>query len=147
MHLSFYMPRVELVKQQGVTLIEVMVSMVIISMLVVLGVSTHRASVVKSQQNVGREFASHLITLQERHYAEQLTYTLNPEALGLEVPFESRPAYYSAAFQNCEGEAVNACVQVQVIPTTHHGDDNHLVIEANTRSLWREQENGPEPTE
>lgn len=123
---------------KGVTLIELVVVLAIVGILAAYGVSNHRQAVVASQQNVGREFANNLILLQERYYTEAQTYTLDRATVGLPSPFESNPAYYSAVYENCPGETTASCVQVRATPTTHFGNDNSLVIVANTRSLWTE---------
>jgi type IV pilus assembly protein PilE len=137
-HRAYATQHVRQRSEQGITLIELIVVLAILSMVASFAVGIYRNAVVASRQNVGREFASGLIALQERYYTEQQTYTLDDATQGLASTQVSEPPFYSASFEDCNGETVASCVQVRVVPAAPYNVDNTLVIVTNTRSVWTE---------
>jgi type IV pilus assembly protein PilE len=102
-------------KQQGLTLVEVLIAIVIVGILAGVAIPTYQNTVSKSRRADGIALAMGLAAREERHFMQYGTYTTDiTGATGLNAPAESSEGFYTAAVAACGGGTIATCFTVMV---------------------------------
>ncbi len=110
--------------QQGFTLTEALLTVLIIGILAAIAIPAYQSSVVKSRRVAAHTLALDLAAREERFFLQRNTYTaeLGAEGLGLEseeVTSTGRFVYtpdrrYRANIRECDGGQIESCFRVRV---------------------------------
>ncbi len=99
---------------RGFTLIELMIVVAVLGVLLLLVLPGYTESVRKSQRADGMRFLMELASRQERFYAQNGTYTDDPNDLGLESTTSSE-GHYSLTVASC-GAGIATCYKLTATP-------------------------------
>ena len=93
--------------EQGFTLIEVMITVVIIGILASIAYPSYIDYVVKSGRSEGVAAVMKVANLQEQYYLDNRSYALDMKSLGLDNdPFETEHGYYTVDFLSDDAKNV-----------------------------------------
>jgi type IV pilus assembly protein PilE len=105
--------------QRGFTLIELMITVVIIAILASVAYPSYNRYVVKTRRTEGRNLLAEIRAEQERYYSQRNTYTTDLSALGLTVTgggVLSENGHYSVSAAACSGSTIASCVMLTAAP-------------------------------
>lgn len=117
-------------KEQGVTIIELLVVVVIIGILFTTALPAYREYVLVANRSEGISAISDILDAQERFYAANSQYTTNITQLGFASnPLITRTGLYSVAAQSCAAGTLAQCVQVTATARGEQVPDGNLVFD------------------
>lgn len=103
-------------KQQGFTLIELMIAVVIVGILAAIAYPSYTEYVLKSNRAEGKAHLLEAMQAQERHYSQTMSYQDDITKL-VGVSVASTTNKYRLSIEKCTGAAdVKRCVLLQVTP-------------------------------
>jgi len=101
-------------KQNGFTLIELMIVVAIIGILAALAYPSYQESVTKARRADGMALLTEIVNAQERYFTQNNTYTTDLTDLGYPsaTNVESEEGFYKATASVCTGATITTCVNV-----------------------------------
>jgi type IV pilus assembly protein PilE len=84
-----------MINQKGFTLIEVMITVVIVGILAAIAYPSYTSFVTKSGRSEGVAAVMRVSNLQEQYYMDNRSFAENMTELGLSEPFLTESGYYS----------------------------------------------------
>ncbi len=118
-------------QQQGVTLIELMIAVVIISILASVALPSYDQYVKKSRRSDGAAQLSRIMQQQERFFLNNMTYTEDLSDLGYDTSggaVESQEGYYNISADTCDGVPITRCVLLTADPLAGQEEDGALTL-------------------
>lgn len=116
--------------QQGFTLIELMIVVVIVGILASVAMPAYDNYVRKGKRGEGISAIQTVLEAQERYYADHRTYASNLTDLGLANPYITQQKIYSLTAASCAG-GLTQCVEITATAIGGQVKDGNLV--ANTQ--------------
>lgn len=113
-------------RQQGFTLIEIMIAVAIIGILAAIAIPSYNNSRLKGNRSDGLAILNEVMQAQERFAAANGTYTTNMTAMGYVANQPSDKGYYQVSAATC-GAGINIAVCVNLTARaqgTQRDDDN-----------------------
>ncbi len=114
--------------QRGVTLIELVITMVIVSIIAAIAIPSYSSYIQRSRRAEAKTALLDMASLEERYFSTSNTYTANPQNLGYTaaaVPFTIGNGYYQIT-------AINVIAAVAPLNTTSVGTPASYTITATT---------------
>jgi len=111
-------------KEQGFTLMELMIAVVIVGILAAFALPSYFEQVERSRQTEGQALLARILQGQERYFTENLTYTSTLTDLGYnsDTNIESEEGYYKVSAGVCDAPStpnvITGCVKVSGTSTT-----------------------------
>ena len=134
-------------RQQGVTLIELMIVLVIVSILAAVAIPSYRDHLRRGARSAGQQFLQEMAQKQEQYFLDQRAYSnlVGPPgtAGSLNMDFANSPAakYYQAPVITLQaGPPVGYLLSMQPAAGTVVATDGTLVLD-NLQRRWREVDN------
>lgn len=117
-------------RSHGFNLIELMVTIVIISILAAVALPSYRGYVTKSNRTDGTSALLRLMDLQERYFSNQFppTYTDDLTNLGLDDPQITENEKYSIEAAPCAGSTITNCVLLTATALNDQVSDGNLTL-------------------
>lgn len=103
--------------QQGFTLIEVMIVVVIVGILLAVALPSYQEALRKGRRADGIDKLLELANRQEQFMLDRSTYTANLADLGYDAPFVSDEGHYSMTVAACAGGSIDRCYTLTATPT------------------------------
>lgn len=119
------------VKQQGFTIVEIMIVVAIVSILMTIAMPSYQKHVRKGKRGEGIGAIQMVLEAQERYYADHRTYANTLTKLGLSNPYITEQSIYSLTLGACSGQALTQCVEVTATALGGQAQDGNLI--ANTQ--------------
>lgn len=118
-------------KNRGVNLIELMVTVAIISIIAAIALPSYTNYVTETNRAEGTSSLMRIMDLQERYYLNQFppSYTTNLTDLGLNNPQVTENGNYSISAAAC-GDGIASCVQLTATAMGSQVDDGDLVVDS-----------------
>lgn len=115
-------------KETGFTLIEVLVVVVIIALLATFAWPAYQDHVRKARRSEGVELLNRVMQAQERYFTNNLTYTADLTDMGFasEENLPTDGGWYRVSAAACDGETIQACVQLTAAAQDDQGVDGDL---------------------
>jgi len=100
--------------QNGFTLIELMIVVVIIGILAMVAYPSYQESITKTRRADGMALLTEIVNAQERYFTQNNTYTTDLTDLGYPsaTNVESEEGFYKATAAVCAGATITTCVNV-----------------------------------
>ncbi|MGQ9426585.1 type IV pilin protein [Gilvimarinus sp. F26214L] len=118
-------------KAGGFTLIEVMITCVIVAILAAFAYPMYQDSVAKSRRSDGIGMLNQVMQAQERYFTREMTYTDKLKGLGYnnDSAEPSAEGYYKVTAGACAaGVALSECVLVTAVPQGQQAGDGNLTL-------------------
>lgn len=122
----------QFVKSKGVTLIELMIVVVILSILAAFAVPSYQAFVLEGKRTEGTAELLRIMDMQERFYTNQFPprYTTDLTELGYGAdPVVTESGYYSISAAAC-GAGITSCVALTADAQAEVADDGDLTLDS-----------------
>lgn len=120
--------------QQGFTLIELMIVVVIIGILSSVAMPAYDNYVRKGKRGEGISAIQMILEAQERYYADHRTYTSDLTKLGLANPYITPQNAYSLSAASCAG-GLTQCVEITAAAQGGQAKDGNLVANTQGKKL------------
>ncbi len=118
--------------QRGVTLIELMVVIVIVSILAAVAIPSYEDSVRKSRRTEAQTALTSVLQQQERFFMNNMTYSTDLAAVGFtnlsSGSFVSENGFYNVAASTCAGTPIARCVLLTATPQLGQADDGNMTL-------------------
>lgn len=116
--------------QQGVTLIELLIAIVIVGLLMSVAVPAYQNSTLKTRRSDGVAILNDIMQAQERWYTQQQTYTttLTDLGYGVDASVPSREGFYQVTAAACAGTTIDQCVQLTATAQGAQVEDGNLTF-------------------
>lgn len=118
--------------EQGLTLIELMIVIVIVSILLAVAIPSYDESVRKSRRSEGMSLLASVIQQQERFFLNNMTYTEDLSELGYNNvsagALLSENGFYQVTAAVCGASPIARCVELTATPQDTHADDGNLTL-------------------
>ena len=112
-------------KQQGFTLIEIMIVMVIIGVLSALSLPSYTAYTLKANRTDGWTMMNEIMQAQERFVVDNDVYTVNLTQMGYLASQPSIDGYYIITAEGCTVGPISECVRLRATALLEQrADDN-----------------------
>jgi|SRR5690554_811279 len=121
-------------KQQGFTLIELMITVVIVGILASIAVPSYENYVRKGKRGEGISAIQMILEAQERYYADHRSYTNDLTKLGLASPYISPQGFYSVTAKAC-GNGLTQCVEITAAGVGGQAKDGNLVADTRGKKV------------
>jgi len=110
-------------KQQGFTLLELMIAVLVIGILSAFGIPAYLNQVESSRETDGQALITRIMQDQERYYTENLTYTTDFKDMGYSISngMNSDEGYYTVSASTCASPSpttIDGCVLLTGTSTT-----------------------------
>ncbi len=119
-------------RQLGVTLIELMIALVIISILVAVAIPSYENSVRKSRRAEAQSALMTVMQQQERFFMNNMTYSTDLGAVGFSNlesgNVVSENDFYQISASTCAGTPIARCVLLTATPQLTHNDDGNMTL-------------------
>jgi type IV pilus assembly protein PilE len=110
----------QLNRNQGFTLIEIMIALVIVSILVAFGFPSYRDYVIRSNRSDGHSALIEAAALQERYFLDNNSYT----ASMADLKYETSPeGYYALTAAAGDCGSIALCFKLTAVPQGNQVDD------------------------
>jgi type IV pilus assembly protein PilE len=126
--------------QRGITLIELLIALAIISLLTITALPNYQAFVSKGRRADGQALLLHIATLQERWFTENMTYASSLSALGYAAEVHtSEKGYYTVTLLDPTAAAavlqsscpITSCYVAEATPVGGQAGDGKMALAAN----------------
>lgn len=119
-------------RSKGMTLIEVMIVVVIVSILAAIAIPSYQSYVLETKRSEGTGELMRIMDLQERYYLNQFppSYVEDLTELGLADPFKTENEYYSISAKACSGATIGNCVTLTATAQAEVADDGDLTLDS-----------------
>lgn len=117
---------------RGFTLIELMITLVIISILAMIAVPAYNSSITKARRTDGQSALMDVMAKQERYFTENNTYTTNLAQLPADTTSEE--GFYTITAGAC-GSGIDSCVILTATPTGAQASDGNLTYNSRGQKL------------
>jgi type IV pilus assembly protein PilE len=126
-------------RQNGVTLIELMIAVVVIAILVAVAYPSYRQQIVRGARSAGQQFLLDIAQRQEQFLLDQRRYAIGPDELNLSVPDEVSTRYLPPVFEVTKCGAPPPCYTITLtpIPGGLMDSDSALIINS-LGQRWRD---------
>lgn len=104
-------------KQQGFTLVEIMIVVVIVAILASIAYPSYRNYVLRTNRAEGAAHIMRVLQAQERHHSQNMAYTTTLDDLGIPISSETN-RYSISTMAACSGSTIARCVSVTATATT-----------------------------
>ena len=116
-------------KSAGFTLIELMITVVIIGIIVAVAMPSYLEQMLKAKRSDGHSKIMDTMARQERFFTENNSYTLDMTALGYAAdPVDSDEGHYKVDGAACAGSTIAQCVILTATAQGAQADDGNLTI-------------------
>lgn len=105
-------------KQQGFTLVEIMIVVVIVAILASIAYPSYRNYVLRTNRAEGAAHIMRVLQAQERHHSQNMTYTTTLTDLGIPISSETNRYSISTMAVCSEDIPIARCVSVTATATT-----------------------------
>lgn len=119
-------------KHSGFTLIELMITLAIVSILAMIAVPAYNSSVTKARRADGQTALMDVMAKQERFFTENNTYTTNLAALPADA--SSQEGFYTVSAAAC-GTGIDSCVILTATPAAAQASDGNLTYDSRGQKL------------
>jgi type IV pilus assembly protein PilE len=127
-------------KQVGFTLIELMITIVIIGVLAAIAYPSYLKQVKKSRRSDGESALMSVMQSEERYFSDHLTYTTNTALLDnySTNPVVSDGGYYKVAASTCAAPnaALTNCILLTATPQGAQAGDGNLTLDSLGNKSW-----------
>lgn len=117
-------------KQTGFSLIELMVTVVIIGIITSVAVPSYQRYVVEASRIEGMTALLDIMRLQEDYFANNLTYTDNLVNLNYTGPVETDSGRYLITADECTGLELTDCIELTATAQFAQSEDGNLVLDS-----------------
>ena len=114
----------------GFTLIEVMIVVALVAILAAIAYPSYQSQLLDARRADGQEFLLQTMSLQERFYTENNTYTDDLTDLGYDNATNepSGDEFYRVTAAQCGAEALTACVLLTAVAQPAQAADGDLTL-------------------
>lgn len=119
-------------KDSGFTLIELMITVVILSILAMVAVPAYNSSVTKARRTDGQSALMEVMAKEERYFTENNTYTTNLAQLPADAT--SDEGFYTVSAAAC-GSGIDSCVILTATPGGAQASDGNLTYDSRGQKL------------
>lgn len=109
----------------GFTLIELMIVIAVVAILASIAIPAYNDSVTKARRADGMAALMQAMTLQERFYTENNTYTTDLGSIG---QTSSEEGFYELSAAACAGSTITRCVIITGTPNAAQAHDGNLTF-------------------
>lgn len=131
-------------KASAFTLIELMVTVAILGIIATIGIPQYQSYMMRAYRTDTITELQAILAAQERFYGDNITYTTNLLALGYTLNGAGQYSYsedrYRISARNCDGMAINQCVELVAVARNEQARDGDLVV--NTLGVENRIQNG-----
>ena len=131
-------------KASAFTLIELMVTVAILGIIATIGIPQYQSYMMRAYRTDTITELQAILAAQERFYGDNITYTTNLLALGYPLNGAGQYSYsedrYRISARNCDGMAINQCVELVAVARNEQARDGDLVV--NTLGVENRIQNG-----
>lgn len=118
-------------KESGFNLIELMITLVIISILASIAIPSYQSSVMKSNRSEGMTAMLDIMRAQEDYFANNFVYTTDLDDLGMSDPVVTDSTRYSINAVVCNAvDTLKACVKLKGTAQNGQQTDGHLELDS-----------------
>lgn len=118
--------------QQGLTLIELMIVIVIVSILAAVAIPSYDNSVRKSRRAEAQSVLTSVMQQQERFFMNNMTYSTDLATVGFtnlsSGSVVSENGFYNIAASACGGTPISRCVLLTATPQLAQADDGNMTL-------------------
>ncbi|MBX2823934.1 MAG: prepilin-type N-terminal cleavage/methylation domain-containing protein [Gammaproteobacteria bacterium] len=125
--------------QRGFTLLEIFITLVIISVLAGLSVPRFLDHTVSARRSDGVSGLTRVLKFQERYFLNNMTYVTDLSELGFDLDkgaLVSEEGYYSIVAKACEDSNIARCVNLIATPLGTQADDGELTLSSRGEKTW-----------
>jgi type IV pilus assembly protein PilE len=103
--------------EQGFTLVELMITVVVISLLAMVAVPAYNDSIRKARRSDAKSTLTEAASRMEQYFLDNKTYTTDMKALGYaSSPAQSTDSFYLISSAACSGGAIATCYELTAAP-------------------------------
>mgnify|MGYP005997264207 CR=1 FL=1 len=117
-------------QQNGFTLVELMIVLIIIGILAGFAVPSYLESVMRGSRGEGMTAMLDIMRAQEDYFANNYTYTTNLTDLDYSATVVTDGGRYAITAQNCTGELISACVELKATAQNGQQTDGNLILDS-----------------
>lgn len=133
------------VRQKGFTLLEIMITLVVIMILASIAVPGYGEYVKKSRRVDGMAELSRVMQRQEKFFINELTYTSDLSQIGLVTTgnkVDSEEGHYKVEVSTCPSSTIARCVLATARPQGTHASDGWLSLDSKGQRMWEKNASG-----
>jgi type IV pilus assembly protein PilE len=127
-------------KEVGFTLIELMITIVIIGILAAIAYPSYLKQVKKSRRSDGESTLMSVMQAEERYFSSNLTYVTDTSKLDnySTNPVVSDGSYYKIAASKCASpnDTLTACILLTATPQGAQAGDGNLTLDSLGNQSW-----------
>jgi type IV pilus assembly protein PilE len=123
-------------RNNGFTLVELIIVITVIGILMAIAVPSYNSSTTKARRSDGQTALMDVMVRQERFYTENNTYTTN--LANLPAQASSPEGYYTITAAAC-GAGIDSCVILTATPGAAQADDGALTLNSRGQKLPAEK--------
>ena len=142
---KYYRPGMSLARHRGFTLLEIMITVVIVAILASIAVPSYSKYVKQSRRSDGMAELTRVMQRQEKFFVNDMTYTTNLSNLGLATSdgkVVSEGGYYLVSVAACTSSTIARCVVATARPQDAQASDGWLSLDSRGQRLWEKNASG-----
>jgi len=116
-------------KQNGFTLIELMITVAIVAILASIAMPSYENYTRRANRSDGLDTIHNILIAQERYYADNMEYASNLVKLGSATNSMTTPrGHYSISIRQCTGMGFGQCAEIVATANGSQAKDGNLVF-------------------